>query len=272
MRQVYIVIGHLRPQLPDYIGDGSRWNLKIEYIEQRHPLGTAHAALQLEELIHDPFVLILGDVYFELGDPKALVEPLETGAAAGVLAAKYEEDSEALGRNFCILLNDNEESVRKVVEKPLYATSTLKGCGIYAFQPSVFDAIRKTPRTALRDEYEITHSIQLFIDDGNRVVAPTVVRQDVNLTFPVDVLQCNMLYLDDVGRRTLVDPAARVEEGAELDEVVVGPGAIVQTGAKLKRSVVFPDSRVGRIEACESLITPGAVVRCRPDRKQPGAG
>ena len=53
-----------------------------------------------------------------------------------------------------------------MIEKPRYVDSQLKGCGLYVFDPHIFDAIRRTPRTAMRDEYEITDSIQILINDG----------------------------------------------------------------------------------------------------------
>ncbi len=59
----------------------------------------------------------------------------------------------------------------------------------------IFDAIRRTPRTAMRDENEITDTIQIMVDDGLPVYTADVVRWDVNLTAPADVLTCNLLEL-----------------------------------------------------------------------------
>ena len=53
-----------------------------------------------------------------------------------------------------------------MIEKPRYIDNDLKGCGLYLFDLPVFDAIRRTPKTAMRDEYEITAAIQIVIDDG----------------------------------------------------------------------------------------------------------
>ena len=42
----------------------------------------------------------------------------------------------------------------------------------------VFDAIRRTPRTAMRDEYEITTSIQILVDDGFKIYPAEVYCND----------------------------------------------------------------------------------------------
>ena len=63
------------------------------------------------------------------------------------------------------------------------------------FDPHIFDAIRRTPRTAMRDEYEITDSIQILINDGYVVHHHPIVERDLNLTKPEDLLTINLIEL-----------------------------------------------------------------------------
>ena len=84
---------------------------------------------------------------------------------------------------------------KKVIEKPGYLVHNIKGCGLYLFDLHIFDAIRRTPRTAMRDEYEITDSIQILIEDGFLVKQLTIVKEDVNLTVPDDLIKSNMWML-----------------------------------------------------------------------------
>ena len=69
--------------------------------------------------------------------------------------------------------------MRRVIEKPLRVPNSLKGCGIYLFDQRIFEAVRRTPRTAMRDEYELTDSIQILIDYGYPVRTANVVDWDV---------------------------------------------------------------------------------------------
>jgi len=84
---------------------------------------------------------------------------------------------------------------KKVIEKPGYLVHNIKRCGLYLFDLRIFDAIRQTPRTAMRDEYEITDSIQILIEDGFLVKQLTIVKEDVNLTVPDDLIKSNMWML-----------------------------------------------------------------------------
>jgi len=47
----------------------------------------------------------------------------------------------------------------------------------------------------MRDEYEITDSIQILIEDGFLVKQLTIVKEDVNLTVPDDLIKSNMWML-----------------------------------------------------------------------------
>ena len=87
-----------------------------------------------------------------------------------------------------------------MIEKPRYVNSQLKGCGLYVFDPHIFDAIRRTPRTAMRDEYEITDSIQILINDGYVTHHHPIAERDLNLTKPADPSALRRL-LADLGRR-----------------------------------------------------------------------
>src|SRR5579859_1893770 len=63
-----IVVGQTKDEVKAAVGDGSRWNAKITYIEQPDPLGLAHAVLISEDFIGDDrFVLFLGDNFLKGG-------------------------------------------------------------------------------------------------------------------------------------------------------------------------------------------------------------
>src|SRR5690606_36338862 len=142
------------------LGDVSKYGVRIHYVEQERRLGLAHAVGLLEKQVSQPFLLTLGDIFFEVNDLTRMQRMMEEHQAAAVIAVKEEEDAEAVKRNFSVLLRE-DGSVRRVIEKPRHVVNKLKGCGIYLFDLPIFDAIRRTPRTAMRDEYELTDSIQI---------------------------------------------------------------------------------------------------------------
>ena len=60
------VIGHLGYVVQDYFGDGSEFGISIEYIVEETPLGTAGALFYLKDKIEEDFVLVNGDIIFDV--------------------------------------------------------------------------------------------------------------------------------------------------------------------------------------------------------------
>ena len=60
------VIGHLGHVIKDYFGDGSKFGISIEYIVEEEPLGTAGALYFLKDKIEEDFVLLNGDIIFDV--------------------------------------------------------------------------------------------------------------------------------------------------------------------------------------------------------------
>src|SRR4030042_2551723 len=190
IKDIIIVVGHLKNKIREYFKDGRKLGVKISYVEQRQMLGIAHACWQIERYIQKPFLLWLGDIFFIPKNINLMLKIYQEKEASCVLAVKKEQDYQLLKKNFAVLV-DEKSIVSRVVEKPRYFHSHLKGCGIYLFDLNIFDAIRRTPRTAMRDEYEITNSIQILIEDGLSVYPAEVIEWDMNITYATDLLECS---------------------------------------------------------------------------------
>lgn len=261
IRRVYIVIGHLGYEIVRALGNGSTLDVTIEYIEQTETLGIAHAVGRLESQVQQPFLLCLGDIFFITDRLQSMVQEIQKNETKAVLASKFEPKIEMIRRNFAILTSEGNQ-VKRVIEKPRYIQNQLKGCGIYLFCPEVFDAIRRTPRTAMRDEYEITESIQIMIDDGHRVVHSEIIEDDLNLTLPQDLLNIN---LSELRRRNLqnyfCEPASRPTEG--VSQCVVGRNVVIEPGAHLQSCLIFDGCVIpSRTDQANTIFTPERVIPC----------
>ena len=270
VRKIFVVIGHQGHEVVRALGDGAALGVSLEYVEQAETLGIAHALGRLERHVHDPFLLFLGDVYFVSSELGAMMETYERERPSGVLASKVEERPEMISRNFAILA-DADGTVRRVIEKPRVTLNKLKGCGIYLFGPEVFDAIRRTPRTPMRDEYEITDSIQILIDSGLRVVHSNVVQEDLNLTVPQDLLAVNAWELKRRGLDNLFVGGAPPDlAGRAVSGVVAGAGVTLGHGAALRDCVIFDGCEVAAgARLAHAIVTPDGVVQCAPLADEP---
>ncbi len=258
VEEVIVVIGHLGHVITQVLGDGSRYGVRIRYVEQEKRLGLAHAVGQLEPYIDRPFLLILGDIYFEMPGLASMAEVMERNGAAAVIAVKEEKDAEAVKRNFSVQLRE-DGTVRRVIEKPRHVPNMLKGCGLYLFDKPIFDAIRRTPRTAMRDEYELTDSIQILIDYEYPVRIAPVVEWDVNITYVRDLIACCRHELAQRNLDSLIGDGCAVAEGCEFIDSVVGDGAIIRQPGRFERCVILPGVTIDEaVEARDAVFIQGA--------------
>jgi glucose-1-phosphate thymidylyltransferase len=265
IREVFVLVGHKGYEISGALGDGSQFGVRIKYVEQVQMLGIGHAVGLLERHITDPFLLMLGDIYFVPNHLETMRDVFEQQQGGAVLGTKEEHDPEAIQRNFAILLRE-DGLVSRVVEKPRHTPNHLKGVGIYLFDPVVFDAIRRTPRTALRDEYELTDAIQVMIDDGNPVRPANVVSQDINLTTPADLLRVNLMHAMQFDPASAIGSNVHLHPKARLENSVVGSNVSVQTPIVISHSLVFEGTTVTLDAPVDRLIlTPHGNVDCRSE-------
>lgn len=239
--EILVVIGHLGFKIVNAIGNGEKFGVKIRYIDQGETLGIAHALGKLEKFVDSPFLLFLGDIFFITNDDlSSMIKLMENSNAKAVLATKIEHDKEALKKNFSVILKDGTiNEVKRVIEKPRYAINNIKGCGFYLFDLNIFDAIRRTPRTAMRDEYEITDSIQILIEDGFVVKQQYIVEEDMNLTIPDDLLTCNLKMLRFKSLEKLIGNNTSIHKDSTIINSVIGDNVKVCNPIKIVNSVIF---------------------------------
>lgn len=271
IRDVLVVVGHLKEGIVSKFGDGSAYGVRLRYIEQTQMLGIAHAIGQLEPFIDAPFLLFLGDIFFQTSRLGQTVELLRERTAGAVLAVRQEENPAAIRRNFAVVLHPSGR-VAQVIEKPRFPPTNLKGCGLYVFDLPIFDAIRRTPRTAQRDEYEVTSSIQILIDDGYPVYPAEIVDMDVNLTIASDLLRSNILELKRLRRDHLVGQGVTLVQGTRLERSVLGEGVVVENPIRIVDSVVFPGVVINcKEDVVGQVVTSEVTIDCRGDLQGAGA-
>ena len=65
INDITLIVGHLKEVVIQYFGDGQKFNVNIDYIEENEPLGTAGALYYLKNE-SDDFFLIFGDLILDI--------------------------------------------------------------------------------------------------------------------------------------------------------------------------------------------------------------
>jgi NDP-sugar pyrophosphorylase family protein len=259
IRDVIVVVGHRADQVAAGI-EHAEPDARIRFVSQNEALGSADALGRVRPLITGPVVVLLGDYYFRATDAAAVMRRLAQGTSA--IAVKREPEPRLVAEA-CAVSVDETGRVVDIVEKPMVPGTRLKGCGMYACMPDFFDAVARTPRTALRNEYELTVALELYVKAGCQLFAEEIIRWDANLTRPLDLLECNLRWLAETYQPSFAGMDARVEPGAVLTSAIVGAGASIGQDARVSHSVVFPSASVAPGAALQRVIvTPAGVVQC----------
>jgi dTDP-glucose pyrophosphorylase len=210
---VAIVIGHNGLPIEEYFGDGQSLGMRIEYITDAKPSGISYSLAHVENWVKGPFLVFLGDIFLSFTSLWPALLPLIDGAAGSIVVRT--DTLEAIRRNFAVVTDDSYR-VTQVIEKPSDPPTLLKGCGVYGFNHTIFDAIRRTPRSPLRNEFELTDAIQVLINERQPVFAAEVVKWDMNINNSLDLLNCNIKQLTDCAKEFLIGESAIVGDDVHL--------------------------------------------------------
>ncbi len=65
VKDITLIVGHLKEVVMNHFGDGDKFGVNIEYIEENEPLGTAGALYYLRDESED-FILVFGDLILDI--------------------------------------------------------------------------------------------------------------------------------------------------------------------------------------------------------------
>ncbi len=251
IKDIGIVVGDTKDEIKEAAGDGSRWGLRITYIEQEAPLGLAHAVKISEDYLgNEPFVMYLGDNILKSGI-KSLVEEFKEKKPNSLILLTEVPDP----RLFGVAELKNGKVVR-LVEKPKKPMSNLALVGVYMFDFHVFEAINAI-KPSWRNELEITDAIQYLVDKGYEVHPHLVSGWWKDTGKIEDILEANRLILESIVGKI----QGKVDETSKINgQVIIEKGGVVQN------SIIRGPAIIGaETEIIDSYIGPFTAIqeRCR---------
>ena len=265
---VIMSCGFLATAVRNVLGDGSQYGLRLRFVEEPDPRGTAGALKYAEDLLDERFLMLNGDVLTDI-DLSAQMAQHEATRAVGTLALVPVADPSAYG---LVRLNE-DNTVRGFVEKPAadQIDTNRISAGAYVLERSVLDLIPPDRNVSIeRDVWPwlVDQGLYGFPSEAYWLDIGTPGRY---LQGTFDILEGNVrtgvaerlgdtyLSVDDrVEAQGRIVPPALVERectiaaGAHVGSLVVlGEGVSVGAGATIERSVVLNGAQIG----------PGAVLR-----------
>jgi dTDP-glucose pyrophosphorylase len=128
-----LAIRYLGHMIEDYFGDGRRWRIKIDYLREESPLGTAGAISLLNPRPDVPFLVSNGDVLTDIRYGELLDFHCHHCASA-TMAVRLHEWQHPFG-----VVRTKGVDIIGFEEKPI--TRSHINAGVYVLEPSTLDAL-----------------------------------------------------------------------------------------------------------------------------------
>lgn len=143
---IILIVGHMGNVIQKYFGDGSAFGVQISYIVEEQPLGTAGALYFLKDEIQNDFLLLNGDIIFDVDIQKFLEYHCNQRTAATILTHPNSHPYDS-----GIIIADEKKRVinwlHKEDERLWYKNRV--NAGLHMLSPRIFDLFTEVKKCDL---------------------------------------------------------------------------------------------------------------------------
>ena len=268
--------GYLPAAITDYFGNGSRIGMRLTYVIETEPLGTAGAIKNVAQHITGPFFVLNGDILTSL-DLQAMLDRHKKLGGIGLLHLIAVPDPSAFG---CVV-TDDQARVTSFVEKPPAGSAPTNAinAGTYLLEREVLDFIPAGRAVSIERE-----TFPLLVAGTKPLHAFTTDDYWMDLGRPEQYLSSHHHVLDGKMPIDLSSSAAHpqvvapsfigrnvtIESGAAVGPyAVIGDNCIIAHGASVRDSVLWDGVEIGSDSNIDGTIIAsnahiGARVRIAP--------
>ena len=112
VKDLILAQGHLAQPIEGYLGDGSQFGVKLSYVVEDTPLGTAGAIKNAERYLDETFIVLNGDIFTDL-DITAMIDFHRERKAEATIAVAAVDDPTSYG----LIEADPEGRITRSLEK-----------------------------------------------------------------------------------------------------------------------------------------------------------
>ena len=230
-------------KVKEYYGDGSKFNVRITYIEQESPKGIAHAINLCKEFIgDDKFLVFLGDNIIQKSINN-IARKFESSDNDALILLCEVENPERFG-----IADVKDNKITKIMEKPKDPPTNFAVTGIYFLTPKIFDIFARL-KPSWRNELEITDALQILLEEKNKIAFEMITDYWKDTGTPQDIIHANMVILK---KMTPYFKGKKANDVIIKGNVMVGDETIIGSGVEIEgpaiignNCVIDADSRIG---------------------------
>ena len=262
VEDVIMSCGFLADSVRAVLGDGSAAGVRLRFVEEPEPRGTAGAVKLAEPMLEERFLMLNGDVLTDI-DLSAQIAQHEATGAIATLALVPVPDPTAYG----LVLLEEDGAVSEFIEKPdpEQVETNLISAGAYVLEREVLELVAPDRNVSIEREVwprlvgnglygYASESYWLDIGTPARYLQGTFDIIEGNVATPVrERLGGGWVSVaDDAQIQGRVIPPALIQRGVHVGAgahvgslVVLGEDVVVGAGSTVERAVVLAGARVG---------------------------
>ncbi len=258
INEVVLTLCHKPHQLEEYFGDGSKSNIRLSYVIEDSPLGTAGAIKNAQKHITDSFIVINGDIFTDL-DLSGMLHFHRNTKAKITIALTPVDDPTFYG----VIESDAQNRITSFTEKPApeRVTTNMINAGTYIAEPDILDFIPEN--SYFMFEYNLFPKL---LEEGIPLYSYQSQDYWIDIGTPEKYLKLHHDLLlgkssqltgykhgneIHIGKETFIHPTARL-----TGPLLIGDGCVISKEASLKGPAVLGNGcKIGE----GSLIT-GAIL------------
>ena len=255
-------------KIEQQLGDGSNFGVKLKYMVEPQPMGTAGAYKFAEDLIREPTVVFNGDILTDLDLKTVIRQHKERNAMATIVLTPVEDAS-----TYGVVETEKDGRVCRFLEKPKPEQTTCKNinAGTYILEPPVLDLIPRGENHSF--EYGLFPKL---LEEGEAFFAHVPPRTYwIDIGTPALYLQAHQDLLAnrvsrihikerrgkfdsathaEIDELSLIADECTIKPGAQIVNSVLGRGCYVEERARIENSVIWSHTRVGTVASVNGSI------------------
>ena len=258
--EVILSLNYQPQRIEQVFGDGRDVGIRIRYVVEPTPLGTAGAVRYAARGVDDTIVVFNGDVLTQV-DLRELIVFHKGRQARATIVLTPVENPTAYG----LVETDAASNIVRFLEKPMpdEVTCDTINAGIYVLEPETFDRIPEGVAWSIERSF-----FPSFIERGETFLASIYRDYWIDIGTPEKYIQVHRDIMegrysappfDGAAGTSWVSPDARVDPGARLDSpVFIDRGCTVAAGAHIgPYTVLGRDCRIAeRAVVAGSILWP----------------
>lgn len=268
---IILSLNYQPDKIQEVIGDGEKYGVKIRYVVEPEPLGTAGAVKFAEEFINQTTVILNGDNLINL-DISAVADYHQKQNAMATIVLQRLENPIGYG----LVEIDEENNVLNFLEKPTaevltkISTRTVNA-GTYVLEPEVLSLIPKDENYSF--EYGVfpqllkqNKKFVAFVDDSYWIDVGTpsrylfahqeIINNKVSGFAGEDFRDKSKVYeTAEICPDSIIGRGCVIKKGAKVENSVLGENVSVGENSTIKDSVILAETNLG-----ENVSISGAII------------